>query len=230
MQPYNNGSISALFSTAGRSFLPASPYAFGGTRGLSGTVESGSSSLYDVLSGRNGSQTVDLFTSFGHFTQQYAVKIKSNAADLRSTLRAMTGPARDTDANSLREGVQSIVQGFNGLLGAVDGTTGASNSLGGGKLLRDLGSLASAYGSSLAEVGISIGSAGYMSLDEDKLNAAIESGAAERFFAARGNVGFANGLARVANDIAHSPAKYVKDVFPNVHYIMNAGALLQLSV
>lgn len=147
----------------------------------------------------------------------------------KATNRSVT-ISRQADTSEATGGIEAMVNAYNKLLSTIDDTSGASSSIGGAKLRKDLTSIATTYASSLQGVGITVGSGGYLSVSESKLSAAVEDGSAQRLFSGQGsgNYGFANRLSKLASDINRSPMRYMNDVFPNIHYTMNAGTLLDM--
>jgi len=82
----------------------------------------------------------------------------------------------------------------------------------GNRLERELGQIARSSAASLNRIGITIGSDGFMDIDEDRMQAAAENGDLERF-ASRDNVGgrqgFMNRLTNVADSAARNPGAFM---------------------
>jgi flagellar hook-associated protein 2 len=128
-------------------------------------------------------------------------------ANLRGTTASgaevTVGTRRDVEgiANTIHE----MVGSFNDMRQAA--TSLASRDRGADTLMRRLDGIASAYETSLRNIGITRGRDGRLNIDEDRLNNAIENGLAEQVLTDR--MGFTNQLSRIGQSAADNPAQFV---------------------
>ncbi|MDR1690026.1 MAG: hypothetical protein LBS21_15695 [Clostridiales bacterium] len=113
-----------------------------------------------------------------------------------------------TDDKSTINKVREMVNGFNGMLAAADDN---KSDRGAARLMKQLQGLSSSYDAALERIGISVSAEGYLSIDEDKMSKAAESGELEKFFTSNGeaNYGFANKLERLAKNVDSDPTDYL---------------------
>ena len=152
-------------------------------------------------------------------------------AELRAVGRVEVNMARDEVAqiNSIRD----MVNNFNALMQtAQDNSPGRNIS----RLEQQLTGLVQANSSTLSRVGISMNRDGFLSIDENRMRTAAESGALERFATdggSTGNFGFVNRLARTVDNAIRNPAGLMNNVHNNqsnrhvrqMNQLMNIGML-----
>jgi hypothetical protein len=121
------------------------------------------------------------------------------SATLRAEGTADITPARDNlgQINAFR----SLVNAFNDMISA------ASSGASGNRLERDISSMLRTHGNALENIGISINSSGWMTIDENRMREAAESGGLERF----ANNGFTGRLERTAAEMGRNPGRFVND-------------------
>ena len=115
-------------------------------------------------------------------------------------------PTRDTSV--ARNAVEDMVRGYNDLFSAAVQNTDDPRAQ---SLASRLMSTSSTYSRALSEVGIGFDSSGRMTIDEDRMNQAQESGRLERFFTENSgrNYGFTNQMSRLADNVSRNTSNFV---------------------
>ena len=134
-------------------------------------------------------------------------------AELRETGTVEVNMERDSTAqiNSFRDMVNNI----NSMLQSVQDNARGS------RLDQQLAGLLSSNASSLNRVGISMNRDGFLTINEDRMRAAAESGELERFAGdggARGNFGFVNRLERTVDNAIRTPASLTNNTQNNQNH------------
>ncbi|MCL2564829.1 MAG: hypothetical protein FWE24_03335 [Defluviitaleaceae bacterium] len=113
------------------------------------------------------------------------------------------------ERNISAENVNEMVRQFNTLL---TNTADNRGDRGVNRLHHQLAGLSTSSAASLAQVGISVDREGFMSVNSSRLNTAIENGSLDRFLngdSQGASFGFANRLARIAEDVSSNPHRYM---------------------
>lgn len=130
---------------------------------------------------------------------------------LSITLKAETEKtAKVTYSNNQTKGINAA-RAFVNSYNALYDTAKDYDDLGSLKLQSKLVGLDSTYAGALGRIGISTNSKGYLEIDEDKMQAAAESGALEKFFRedAGQSYGFVNRLNQIAKNIDADPSQFI---------------------
>lgn len=106
---------------------------------------------------------------------------------------------------------RSLVNAFNGMAHAAY----SSDDSGAEKLGNRLASLAKNYGASLARIGVSLNSKGYLEIDEDKMDKAAENGELDKFFNSNSkkglSYGFVNKVENLAKQASEDPTRFLSN-------------------
>ncbi|MDL2248952.1 hypothetical protein LJB89_04595, partial [Tyzzerella sp. OttesenSCG-928-J15] len=129
---------------------------------------------------------------------------KSNVIDLGKGVSATIKKASDKEItvgmgkenNATAENVKEMVKQFNNMLSNMEDN---KDDRGINRLYNQLKGISSSYSGSLSRVGINVSSDGYMSVDETKLNSAVEDGSLNKLLTENkgASYGFANRLSKV---------------------------------
>ncbi|MDR0468536.1 MAG: hypothetical protein LBH09_01005 [Peptococcaceae bacterium] len=139
---------------------------------------------------------------------------KSNTIDLGYGIKATMLEASDKPVEvSMKPDGTSALGSLNAMVTAYNSLIDAAKSSDKGKALQlnyQLALTTNTYINSLNRIGITMGTDGKMSVNEDKFNSASASGEVESFFntGRNANYGFANRLYNLASDISTKPMKY----------------------
>lgn len=145
-----------------------------------------------------------------------SITSKSNQVEFDNGVKATLVKASDKDVtistgtdklagvNAARE----MVNNFNKLLEAGEDQTDNRRA---GRLVQELSGMSKTYSASLSRIGINVSKDGYLAIDEKKMTEASESGALQKFFEGNSysNYGFANRLAKTAEQVSNNPTGYV---------------------
>ncbi len=116
------------------------------------------------------------------------------------------------DVEAVADNIMSLVNAFNGILSVAENTsteaTGDTN-----KLLTEMSSISKSRRESLGAIGLMVGKNGAITLDKEKLEAAIQPGRAEATFKRLSM--FKSAIGDKANTIAINPMNYVNKVVVN---------------
>ena len=165
--------------------------------------------------------------SFDSDAVGYVNDIKSAASGLTNALKDLSGPAfnirdiksKDEDGNEtttrgvdekrIKSAVNDMVKNYNNLFSAAaeNRDPKAQN------LASRTMNIASAYSRSLSDIGIGFDNSGKMTVDEKKLDAAMESGKLQSFFTENTgrNFGFSASLGRLADSVSNNTSLFVSN-------------------
>ena len=114
---------------------------------------------------------------------------------------------QETNNNVSRSAVEGMVRSFNDLFNTAAGRIGDQRSQ---QLASSMVNISSAFSSSLSEIGIGFDSSGRMTINQQRMDQAAESGALGRFFNDNsGRNSFASQLGRLADNVARNPSSFV---------------------
>lgn len=117
-----------------------------------------------------------------------------------------------TDVDAVADNIMSLINAFNGILTIAENTsseaTGDTN-----KLLTEMSSISRSRRESLGDIGLVVANNGTISIDKEKLEAAIQPERAETTFTRLSN--FKSALGDKANNVAINPMLYVNKVVVN---------------
>ncbi|MDR1572394.1 MAG: flagellar filament capping protein FliD [Clostridiales Family XIII bacterium] len=138
----------------------------------------------------------------------------SNSIDLGGGVRATLLEASDesievsvgTDAGAASEAVNGLVDSVNALLSTIYENIGSGSE----RLFDDIVGAVRTYAPALGRIGVSMGSDGYLAVDEDQLGKAAENGELDSFFnrTSSSSYGFASRLSKIAGNIQTNPSHY----------------------
>lgn len=136
----------------------------------------------------------------------YLSGISRAAGSLKSSFSDLL--ERDSaDADGMVSAMKDFIAAYNDLLS----TANDSDNAGAAKLSSELKGIANTYSNALEKIGITIGSDGILSIDEDKLAESAADGSLNRFLETNtdgANFGFANKLNQLASGITNNASKY----------------------
>ena len=116
------------------------------------------------------------------------------------------------DIEAVADNVMSLVNVFNGILKIAENTpkeaTGDTN-----KLLTEMSAISRSRRESLGEIGLTVGTNGIITLDKEKLEAAIQPERADTTFSRLAK--FKNAIGAKADNVAINPMNYVNKVVVN---------------
>lgn len=140
------------------------------------------------------------------------IKLNDNlTATLKATSTSYTTIGYKNDDKAAINSIRELVNGFNMLTEAAKDQESSGNASA-GKLADKLSQLAQTYDNSLEKIGITKNSAGYLEIDEKKMNEAAENGEIKNFIQEDEkitSIGFANKLDSLAKSIRSEPYQYV---------------------
>jgi len=110
--------------------------------------------------------------------------------------------------NVSRSSVEDMVRGFNNLFSAAAERTGDPRSQ---MLASSMLNMASAFASSLANIGIGFGNSGKMTINTQRMDSAEADGSLNRFFSGTGSNSFATQLTRLADNVSRNPGNFVSN-------------------
>ncbi len=117
-----------------------------------------------------------------------------------------------TDVDAVADNVMSLVDAFNGILNIAEHSsaqaTGDTN-----KLLNEMSSVSKGRRESLGEIGLEVADNGTITLNKEKLKAAIQPERADQTFSRLSN--FKNAIGAKADAVAINPMNYVNKVVVN---------------
>lgn len=117
-----------------------------------------------------------------------------------------------TDIDAVADNVMSLVNAFNSILSIAENSsteaTGETN-----KLLNEMSSVSRSRRESLADIGLDVAENGSITLNKEKLEAAIQPDRAEQTFGRLSN--FKNAIGAKADEVAINPMNYVNKVVVN---------------
>lgn len=117
-----------------------------------------------------------------------------------------------TDIDAVADNIMSLVNAFNGILKIAENSsaevTGDTN-----KLLNEMSSVSRSRRESLADIGLDVAENGSITLNKEKLEAAIQPDKAEQTFGRLSN--FKNAIGAKADEVAINPMNYVNKVVVN---------------
>ncbi|MCL2627651.1 MAG: flagellar filament capping protein FliD [Oscillospiraceae bacterium] len=166
--------------------------------------------------------------SFNSDAVGYVNDIKSAASGLANALKDLSGSAfnirdiktkdedgnetvtRGVDTNRVKSAVNDMVKNYNNLFTAAAENTGDPKAQ---SLASRTMNIASAYSRSLSDIGIGFDNTGKMTVDEKKLDAAMESGKLQQFFTENTgrNFGFSASLGRLAENVSNNTSNFVSN-------------------
>jgi len=165
--------------------------------GTSAVTQSAADAKYSINGGAqltSASNTIELAKG--------VTGIIKKASDKEITV----GMGRESKVSA--ENVKEMVKQFNAILGnAVENKADTGLN----RMFRQLKGISTAYEATLGNVGVNVDSEGLLSVNEAKLNSALEDGRLEKFFTENkgSSYGFSNRLAKISSDISKNPTSYV---------------------
>ena len=117
-----------------------------------------------------------------------------------------------TDVDAVADNITSLINAFNGILEIAENSsaeaTGDTN-----KLLNEMSAVSRSRRESLGEIGLEVGENGVITLNKEKLEAAIQPDRAEKTF--NRLISFRNAIGAKADAVAINPMNYVNKVIVN---------------
>jgi flagellar hook-associated protein 2 len=130
------------------------------------------------------------------------------SATLRSASTEEVTITRGQDMGHARNAIERMVSSYNSLFSAAANNTGDPKAQ---NLASRMMNVSSAYSRSLTDIGIGFDSSGRMTINNERMNQAAESGRLQQFFTenAGRNFGFSAQLGRLADNVSRNTSSFV---------------------
>ena len=177
---------------------------------VNNVTETAQNAQFRVIRNRDGRQIAGALTT----SQTNDVNLGFGiTGELRQTGRVAVNVQRDTTAET--SAARGLADAFNTLMREAQrnaNTQPNARTREGSRLEQDLIGAFNTFRPGLNRIGISMNRDGLLQIDEDRMRAAAESGALERFFqdGGRSNSGFVNRLDRIAENTIRNPARFAE--------------------